>query len=64
MKLSCSDLGSSDCTHTVQGNTAEQTKKAFLKHAQDDHADLVASLTAEQMIAMEHRMDEVLAAQT
>lgn len=58
--LSCKDIGSMDCNFTATGDTAEAVKEAMFAHAQDAHADVLASMTPEQMQAVQQRMDELL----
>ena len=61
MKLSCNDLGGKDCTHTVEGKTADEVKRKMWEHARRDHADVLAGMDEETRKGMEARMDEVLA---
>lgn len=58
--LSCKDIGSMDCNFTATGETAEAVKQAMFAHAQQEHADVLASMTPQQMQEVTQRMDELL----
>ena len=61
MKLSCKDLGGSDCEYTVEGKSAEEVKRKMWDHARRDHAEVLDSMDAEMRTSMEARMDGILA---
>ena len=59
--LSCKDLGGMDCNYTAKGATADEVKQAMFAHAQQAHADKLASMTPEQMQEVQQVMDRLLA---
>ena len=61
--VSCRDLGG-DCDHAVSGKTIDETKQAMLKHAQEDHADRIATLSNDQKNGMEMKLTNILSAQS
>jgi predicted small metal-binding protein len=50
-----------DCNYTASGNTAEEVKQAMFAHAQQNHPDVLASMTPQQMEEITQRMDQLLA---
>jgi len=51
--VACRDLGM-DCDHVIRGETKEEVKQGAFAHAQEVHADMLASMnTPEQMAGME-----------
>lgn len=60
LKISCRDIGGG-CDFVASGETADGAKGALMEHARRDHADMLGSLTPEQMQAAQQRMDEYLA---
>ena len=58
--LSCKDLGGMDCNYTATGKTAEEVKQVMFAHAQQEHPDVPASMTAQQMQDLQQRMDQLL----
>ncbi|MEW6035620.1 MAG: DUF1059 domain-containing protein [Candidatus Micrarchaeota archaeon] len=63
MKLSCAELGSPECHFVAEGATAEEVRGKAMEHAQQAHADKLASMSEEQKAAMMKQMDELLAKQ-
>ncbi|MEW6722051.1 MAG: DUF1059 domain-containing protein [Candidatus Micrarchaeota archaeon] len=63
MKLSCADLGTSECQFVAEGATAEEVKGKLMEHAKQAHADKLAAMNEEQKAEMDKKMDELLAAQ-
>lgn len=61
LKMSCRDLGSADCDYVARGQTADDVKGDLLRHAEEDHPDMFAAMTPEEMTAAGARMDEYLA---
>lgn len=59
----CRNLGG-DCGHSVSGSTIEEAKQAMWKHAQEDHADMVATLSDDQKQGMEMKLINFLSAQS
>ena len=46
--LKCSDLSGMDCDFEATGETAEDVKNAILAHGMERHAEMLASLSAEE----------------
>lgn len=61
LKMSCKDLGSTDCDYVARGGTADDVKRDLIRHAEADHPDMFATMTPEQMESAGVRMDEYLA---
>lgn len=60
LKMSCRDLGSADCDYMASGATADDVKHALLAHAENDHPDMFAAMTPEQMEDAGRRMNQYL----
>ncbi|MCW5850590.1 MAG: DUF1059 domain-containing protein [Anaerolineae bacterium] len=56
MQLACRDLGM-DCDHVVTGDTVAEIKQKALAHAQEVHADMLRSMTPEQMAGMDQFLE-------
>lgn len=46
MKLSCQDMGVSECDHEVEGQTKEEVAKKMMAHAMDAHPDKIKEMKA------------------
>lgn len=55
-QIECRELGA-DCDAVITGATADEVKQKAYAHAQEKHADLLASLTPEQQAGMDALMD-------
>jgi predicted small metal-binding protein len=62
-KISCADMGSSDCNFVATGKTREETKKKMMDHAMFQHADKMKSMSKEDMAKSMKMMDDMLARQ-
>ena len=52
MKLACKDISpDTDCTFEVEGATAEEAARKMVPHAKSHHAEDVAGMTDNQMVA-------------
>jgi predicted small metal-binding protein len=49
-----------DCNYTATGKTAEEVKQVMFAHAQQEHPDVLASMTPQQMQDVQQRMDQLL----
>ncbi len=54
--FACRDVGV-DCSFVAEGNTAEEAKQAAFAHAGVVHADLMKSMSPEQMAQLEQAVD-------
>ncbi len=59
--LSCNDLGNSSCNFTATGETADDVKNNMFVHAQEAHADILASMSEQDMKDIQGKMDSLLA---
>ena len=50
--FACRDVGV-DCSFVAEGNTAEEVKQAAFVHAEVVHADLMKSMSPEQLAQLE-----------
>jgi predicted small metal-binding protein len=58
-QLECRELGV-DCDEVITGATAEEVKQKALAHAQEKHADVLASLSPEQQAGMGAQIDAAI----
>lgn len=61
LRMSCRDLGSTDCDYVAEGGTAEDVTRGLLAHAERNHPAMFAAMTSEHMEAAGRRMDQYLA---
>jgi len=56
----CLELtGKGNCTVPLSGNTAQELQQNVFKHAQQDHADVVKTMTPSDQAKMVQRIQEV-----
>jgi predicted small metal-binding protein len=60
-QLTCSDLGGMDCNFKATGQTADEVKQKMFAHAEQAHADMLKSMTPQQMQGLQQRMEQLLA---
>ena len=62
--LSCKDLAgssSTSCNFTATGENADGVKNKMFAHAQEAHADVLASMSEQDMKDVQGKMDSLLA---
>lgn len=59
--MSCADLGGMDCNFKATGQSADEVKQAMFAHAEEQHPDVLKSMTPQQMQEIQQRMDQLLA---
>lgn len=47
--IKCSQVGGGTCAFEASGTSADEIKQAFMAHAKEAHADMVAAATPESM---------------
>lgn len=57
--VTCQELGGSDCTIPITGNTLEEARRNLLDHAQKHHKEMLQKMTSQEQQGLMKKLTDL-----